>query len=89
MSIKDYTKYFDKTTFTSNHAAFFPKNIFAVVAGSTGCGKTNLLLNLLLEEGFLDYGSVYVYCSTLHQPAYQFLKKRFNEMENDIDKIIK
>ena len=75
MSIKDYSKYFDVTTFKANHAPFFPKNIFAIIAGSTGCGKTNLLLNLLLEDDFLDYGSVYIYCSTFYQPAYQFLKK--------------
>lgn len=86
MSIKNYSKYFDKKASTANHAPFFPPNIFAIIAGSTGSGKTNLLLNLLLEDGFLDYGSVYVYCSTLHQPAYQFLMKRYSEMESDIRK---
>src|SRR6266516_5305119 len=86
MSIKDYSKYFDKTTSTANHAPFFPKNIFAIIVGSTGSGKMNLLLNLLLEEDFLDYGSVYVYRSTLYQPAYQFLKKYYDEMETDIQK---
>ena len=84
MSIKNYSKYFDKKASTANHAPFFPPNIFAIIAGSTGCGKTNLLLNLLLEDGFLDYGSVHVYCSTLHQPAYQYLMKRYSEMESDI-----
>src|SRR6476619_6564478 len=86
MSIKDYSKYFDKKTSTANHAPFFPPNIFAIVAGSTGCGKTNLLLNLLLEDDFLDYGSVHVYCSTLHQSSYQYLMKRYSEMESDIRK---
>jgi len=86
MSIKNYSKFFDKKTSTSNHAPFFPPNIFAIISGSTGSGKTNLLLNLLLEDGFLDYGSVYVYCSTLHQPSYQYLIKRYGEMESDIRK---
>ena len=84
MSIKDYSKYFDKTTNKVKHAPFFPKNIFCIIAGSTGCGKTNLLLNFLLEDGYLDYGSLYVYCSTLHQPAYILLKKRLEEIENNM-----
>src|SRR5580704_1187009 len=86
MSIKNYSKYFDKRTSTANNAPFFPPNMFAIIAGSTGSGKTNLLLNLLLEDGFLDYGSVYVYSSTLHQPAYQYLMKRYSKMESDIQK---
>src|SRR5437868_10150868 len=86
MSIKDYSKYFDKTSSTTNHAPFFPKNIFAVIAGSTGYGKTNLLMNFLFEDGYLDYGSAYFYCSTLHQPAYQYAMKRYNEIETDIYK---
>src|SRR6476469_2032146 len=84
MPVKDYSKYFDKKTSTANHAPFFPPNIFAIVAGSTGCGKTNLLLNLLLEDDFLDYGSVHVYCSTLHQSAYQYLMKCYSKRESDI-----
>ena len=52
MPIKDYSKYYDKTTNKANHATFFPKNIFCIIAGSTGCGKTNLLLNFLLEDGY-------------------------------------
>jgi hypothetical protein len=84
MSIKDYSKCFDKSQNTSNHAPFFPKNIFCIIAGSTGCGKTNLLLNFLLQDGYLDYGSLYVYCSTLHQPAYQYLTKMLNKLESDI-----
>ena len=54
MSIKNYSKYFDKKTSTANHAPFFPPNIFTIIAGSTGSGKTNLLQNLLLEDGFID-----------------------------------
>jgi ABC-type lipoprotein export system ATPase subunit len=81
MSFIDYSKYFENVSNKTNHAPFFPKNIFCIIAGSTGCGKTNLLLNFLLEDGYLDYGKLYVYCPTLHQPAYILLKKRCEEME--------
>jgi ABC-type cobalamin/Fe3+-siderophores transport system ATPase subunit len=86
MSIIDYSKFHAKQTNYSNHAPFFPQNIFCVIAGSTGCGKTNLMENLLMNEGFLDYSKVYIYSSTLHQPTYQFLKTYYNNLENKIKK---
>src|SRR6185436_10237639 len=58
--------------------------IFCVISGSTGCGKTNLMMNFLLNKGVLDYGDVYVYSPTLHQPAYEYLKKYYNDTENKI-----
>jgi len=84
MPFKDYSKCYDKPSNTPNHAPFFPSNIFCMVSGRTGCGKTNLILNFLLEDGYLDYGSFYIYCSTLHQSAYKFLKKWCEEKEKYI-----
>jgi KaiC/GvpD/RAD55 family RecA-like ATPase len=82
MEIKDYSKRFATTKHEVNHAPFFPENIFCVIAGSTGCGKTNLLLNFLLEMNVLDYRDIYIYTSTLHQPAYKYLKDYYNNFEN-------
>ena len=45
MEIIDYSKTFSTKNHKVNHASFFPKNIFCVIAGATGCGKTNLMLN--------------------------------------------
>ena len=84
MSIKDYSKFYKSSTSTAHHAPFFPKNIFCVISGSTGCGKTNLMQNLLFENGYLNYGSIYVYSATLHQPAYKYIKERITKIENDI-----
>src|SRR5277367_514877 len=80
----DYSKQFPTQNNSANHAPFLPKNIFCVIAGATGCGKTNLMLNFLLNEKVLDYGDAYIYTSTLHQPAYTFLKKYYNDLENAI-----
>ena len=57
----------------SRHADIFPKNVFAIIAGSTGCGKTNLMLNLLLN-GYLNYNKVMIYTTTPYQPVYRYLK---------------
>src|SRR5277367_2041184 len=80
----DYSKQFLTQKHGANHAPFLPKNIFCVIAGATGCGKTNLMLNFLLNEKVLDYGDAYIYTSTLHQPAYVYLKKYYNNLENAI-----
>jgi len=47
--------------------------------GKSGCGKTTLLLNLLLRPGWLDYNNLRVFVKSLFQPEYQILKKTFDE----------
>ena len=32
-----------------------PRSIRGIIVGKSGCGKTTLLLNLLLRPGWLDY----------------------------------
>ena len=82
MNIIDYSKKFDAPISTvENHADFFPKNIFCIIAGSTGSGKTNLLVNLLLQKDAINYSDLYVYSTTLHQPTYEYLKKCFETFE--------
>ena len=43
------------------------------------CGKTTLLLNLLLRPGWLDNDNLCVFGKSLFQPEYQILKKAFEE----------
>ena len=48
------------------HSDIFPKNVFAIIAGSTGSGKTNLLMNFLFG-GHLSYDKVMIYTTTEYQ----------------------
>lgn len=57
------------------HGDLFPETVRAIVVGSSGCGKTNLLYVLLTHPNGLRYENVYVYSKTLHQPKYQALAK--------------
>ena len=76
MQVIDFSKKYEVPKRCGNHAEIFPKNIFCVIAGSTGSGKTNLMVNLLLQENKINYSDVYIiYSPTLHQPAYIYLKK--------------
>ncbi|HLX54534.1 MAG TPA: ATPase/DNA packaging protein [Aquella sp.] len=85
MEITDYTKDFNTPqSKCGRHTAIFPKNIFCVIAGSTGSGKTNLMVNLLKKEKILNYSNVYVYSPTLYQPAYVYLKEYYETLENFI-----
>ena len=56
-----------------------PENMRARVCGPASCGKTNLVLNLVCNEGWLDYDRLYVYSKTLFQSKYELLKRAFEE----------
>ena len=55
-----------------------PDNIRGLIIGKSNCGKTTLLLNLLLQPNWLDYNHLYVFGNTLHQQEYQIMKKGFD-----------
>ena len=62
------------TATRSNHK-LLPKNIRGLIVGKSGCGKTTLLLNLLLNPGWLDYDKLFIFSKSLFQPEYQVLRK--------------
>ena len=66
------------------HSAIFPNTIRCVIAGSSGSGKTNLMIHLLRTEKLLNYSDVYIYSSTLYQSGYEYLKKYYGELEEII-----
>ena len=62
----------------SNHP-LLPKSIRGLTVGKLGCGKTTLLLNLLLRPEWLDYDNLCVFGKSLFQPEYRILKRTFEE----------
>jgi len=50
-----------------------------LIVGKSGCGKTTLLLSLLLQPGWLDYSKLSVFGKSLFQPEYRILRKGFEE----------
>ena len=72
MEVKNLS--WDSMTARSNHT-LLPKNVRGLIVGKSGCGKTTLLLNLLLNPGWLDYNNFFVFSKCLFQPEYQVLRK--------------
>lgn len=64
------------------HGNLLPNSIRCVICGPSNCGKTNLMIGLLLHENGLRYQNVYVYSKTLHQPKYVFLEKVLSLVPN-------
>ena len=54
-----------------------PSSLRGLIIGRSNSGKTVLLLNLLLRDGWLDYDNLLVFGNSLHQDEYQILKKAF------------
>ena len=54
---------------------FLPRSIRGIIVGKSGCGKTTLLLNLLLRPGWLDYDNLFVFGKSLFHPNIEYLKK--------------
>lgn len=62
------------------HGKLLPDTIRCIISGPSNCGKTNLIIGLLLHENGLRYKNVYLYSKTLFQPKYVFLEKVFKNV---------
>src|SRR5271155_1300926 len=67
-------KYFWTKIKNCNHSNMVPDSFRALIVGKSGCGKTSLLMRMLLEDGLLDYNKLTIFGRSLHQPEYQILK---------------
>jgi len=75
MEIKNLS--WNEHTANKNNHPLLPKRLRGLIVGKSGCGKTMVLLNLLLRPSWLDYSNLSVFGKSLFQPAYKILRKGF------------
>lgn len=46
----------------------------ALIVGSSGCGKTNVMISLIEHPNGLRFSNVYIYSKTLQQEKYEYLR---------------
>ena len=70
---------FDTDEYLNKHvlAPLWPFRL--LICGVSGCGKTNLLLNLIYN--YLYYNKIYIYAKDLTESKYQMLQDFFEEVE--------
>jgi hypothetical protein len=68
----------EKEEFLNKHilAPLWPFRL--LICGSSGCGKTNLLMNLIYN--YLYYNKIYIYAKDLTESKYQILQDFFEEV---------
>ena len=85
-------KNFDsKVKIKKKHGSLFPNSIRGIIVGPSNCGKTNVMLSILLDPNGLKFENIYIYSKSLHQPKYMYLKKlitsvkgmEYNEFSNN------
>ena len=83
MNIRNYDNDFQTKSNFKQIKPFMPSDTFTMLlCGPRNCGKTNLLMNMLLEP-CIYFDELYVYAKNLHQEKYQDLMKKFEEIANN------
>lgn len=56
------------------HGSLLPNNIRCLICGPSNCGKTNVIISLLLNPNGLRFKNIYIYSRSLSQPKYEYLR---------------
>lgn len=75
LPVKNLDCYNANEIVTKKHGALFPNSIRAIICGPSNCGKTNLLVSLLVDPNGLRFKNIYIFSKSLHQPKYKMLEK--------------
>lgn len=62
-----------------------PNTIRSIICGKSSCGKTNLMLSLLIHPNGLSFLNLYVYSKSLNQPKYFFLNQVMNGLRGVVE----
>lgn len=84
-NIKINIQNFDKTIGSGSvkrkHGPLLPNSIRGLIVGPSNCGKTNIMLSMLLDPNGLRFENIYIYSKSLHQPKYEYLRQLMNPIK--------
>lgn len=66
---------------TENNFDLIPSPIRALLIGSSGSGKTNLLLNLINQPNGIKFKNLFIFSKSIDQPAYFNLRSDYENIE--------
>lgn len=70
----------EKRNNLTRHSILLPNSIRCLICGPSNCGKTNVMITLLLHRNGLKFANVYLYSNTIFQPKYCFLNEVFKNI---------
>lgn len=71
----------DRGVAKRRHSDLLPDSIRCIVVGPSNCGKTNVVVCLLLDPNGLKFRNVYLWSKTPFQPKYQTLGEILKSVE--------
>ena len=74
---KQYAWQSSNSNCIGENSPLLPRNVRGLGIGKSGCGKTTVIFNLLLQLNWLDYNHLYVFGKSRHQQEYNVLRKGF------------
>ena len=79
MEIENFTI---KNKVVRNNIPYIPGDFRGLIVGPSACGKSVVLFNLLLKDGWLDYNHLLVFGNSLHQKEYRIIREGFEKHLN-------
>ena len=67
--------------------SIIPYPVRCLIVGSSGCGKTTLLLNFIYKD-WVPFKNLYVFSKSLEQDSYKKLQERYKNVEKEINQQI-
>ncbi len=88
LDVENMDKYYDKDDdggMMQIHENLPKHGKHGILVGSTGCGKSNMVVNMICRNKIV-YDRLYILSRHIHQPAYKYIKKYIEGLENKIKK---
>jgi F0F1-type ATP synthase alpha subunit len=76
--MEDFKVEWNESQTIRQHNDLMPTNFRGLIIGKSNCGKTSLLIKMLLANDWLDFNKLYIVGNSLFQPKYDIIKLGFN-----------